>query len=153
MAKANGIITDVSPVSMAMVTDGPSQTMMVTERALAPLVQLEPEWPDRLCYAQTGWWFSGDWGHTVMSTYFPPNSYKSMSTQAPHGWMWGGSSMHPGGLNLLMGDGSIRFVKDTVASVKFNPNTGIPVDLRQTSSVWQALGTRNGNELISSEAY
>ena len=42
------------------------------------------------------------------------------------------SSRHPGGVNVLMGDGSVRFVKDTVNSVP-----------------WQALGTRAGGEVIS----
>ena len=46
------------------------------------------------------------------------------------------SSLHPGGANVLMGDGSVRFVKESVA-----------VD------VWRALGTRNGGEVVSSDSY
>ena len=42
------------------------------------------------------------------------------------------SSLHPGGVNLLAGDGSVRFVKDTT-------------DL----TTWRAIGTRNGGEVIS----
>ena len=40
-------------------------------------------------------------------------------------------SWHPGGVNLLLGDGSTRFVGETI-------------DL----SVWRGLGTRNGGELV-----
>jgi prepilin-type processing-associated H-X9-DG protein len=40
-------------------------------------------------------------------------------------------SWHPGGVNLLMGDGSLRFVR-----------AGIHQE------VWRGLGTRNGNELV-----
>jgi prepilin-type processing-associated H-X9-DG protein len=40
-------------------------------------------------------------------------------------------SLHPGGVNSLMGDGSVRFATDSTA--------------RQ---VWRALGTRNGGELV-----
>jgi prepilin-type N-terminal cleavage/methylation domain-containing protein/prepilin-type processing-associated H-X9-DG protein len=40
-------------------------------------------------------------------------------------------SLHPGGVNSLMGDGSVRFATDSTA--------------RQ---VWRALGTRNGSELV-----
>lgn len=40
-------------------------------------------------------------------------------------------SWHLGGVNLLMGDGSTRFVTETI-------------DL----SVWRGLGTRNGGELV-----
>ena len=46
------------------------------------------------------------------------------------------SSFHPGGVNLAFGDGSIRFIKETVAM-----------------SVWRALGTRNGGEVVSQSDY
>jgi len=46
------------------------------------------------------------------------------------------TSNHPGGVNLAMADGSVRFVKDTIS---------LPV--------WWGLGTRNGRELISSDAF
>jgi prepilin-type processing-associated H-X9-DG protein len=39
------------------------------------------------------------------------------------------SSRHPGGVNCLMGDGSVRFVRETV-------------DL----TTWRAMGTMNGGE-------
>ena len=45
------------------------------------------------------------------------------------------SSAHPGGVNVLLGDGSVRFVKETV---------GLPV--------WRALGSRAGGEVISADA-
>jgi prepilin-type N-terminal cleavage/methylation domain-containing protein/prepilin-type processing-associated H-X9-DG protein len=45
------------------------------------------------------------------------------------------SSRHPGGVNLLMGDGSVRFVKDSV-----------------NIATWRALGTRAGNEVISADS-
>ena len=46
------------------------------------------------------------------------------------------SSNHPGGVNTAFADGSVKFVKDTT-----NPQT-----------FW-ALGTRNGSEVISADAY
>ncbi len=46
------------------------------------------------------------------------------------------SSRHPGGVNTLFGDGSVKFIKDSVALVTY-----------------RALGTRNGSETISSDAY
>jgi prepilin-type N-terminal cleavage/methylation domain-containing protein/prepilin-type processing-associated H-X9-DG protein len=45
-------------------------------------------------------------------------------------------SFHPGGVNVLYGDGHVAFVKDSIAV-----------------SVWRALGTRNGGELLSADAY
>ena len=41
------------------------------------------------------------------------------------------SSFHTGGVNGLMGDGSVRFIKNTI-----NPFT------------WQAIGTRAGGEVL-----
>jgi prepilin-type processing-associated H-X9-DG protein len=46
------------------------------------------------------------------------------------------SSYHPGGVNLLFADGSTRFIKDGVSQ-----------------TVWLALGTRNGGEVVSADSY
>jgi prepilin-type N-terminal cleavage/methylation domain-containing protein/prepilin-type processing-associated H-X9-DG protein len=46
------------------------------------------------------------------------------------------SSRHPGGANTGFCDGSVKFIKSSVA---FN--------------IWQGLGTRNGGEVISADAY
>jgi prepilin-type processing-associated H-X9-DG protein len=50
--------------------------------------------------------------------------------------MIGMGSYHPGGANVLMADGSVRFLKDST-----NPTT-----------VW-ALGSRNQGEVLSGDAY
>ena len=54
----------------------------------------------------------------------------NMSMQVPP------SSRHSGGVNMLFGDGTVRFVKNAVSLI-----------------TWRALGTRNGGEVISSDAY
>ncbi len=59
-----------------------------------------------------------------------PQGMASMGMQIPP------SSLHPGGVNVLMGDGSGRFIKTSV-------------DLQ----TWRNLGTRDGGEVISSDAY
>jgi len=46
------------------------------------------------------------------------------------------SSNHPGGANICFGDGSVRFVKDTV-----------------NLQSWWAIGTRAGGEVLSSDSY
>jgi prepilin-type N-terminal cleavage/methylation domain-containing protein/prepilin-type processing-associated H-X9-DG protein len=50
--------------------------------------------------------------------------------------MYGPRSFHPGGVNTLFGDGSVKFVKDSI-----------------NRTTWWALGTKNGGEVISSDAY
>ena len=59
-----------------------------------------------------------------------PGNMANMAMQIPP------SSLHPGGANILFGDGSARFVKDSV-------NLG----------TWRALGTRNGGEAVSADSY
>ncbi|WP_165251144.1 DUF1559 domain-containing protein [Paludisphaera soli] len=53
-----------------------------------------------------------------------------------YGYSYGTSSNHSGGVNVAMGDGSVRFIKDSIN--------------RQT---WWALGTRAGGEVVSSDSY
>jgi prepilin-type N-terminal cleavage/methylation domain-containing protein/prepilin-type processing-associated H-X9-DG protein len=45
-------------------------------------------------------------------------------------------SYHPGGVNALLGDGSVRFIKSTI-----------------DGNTWRALGTIQGDEVIGSDAY
>jgi prepilin-type processing-associated H-X9-DG protein len=45
-------------------------------------------------------------------------------------------SYHPGGVNVLLMDGSARFVKSSISM-----------------QTWRALGTRAGGEVISADAY
>jgi prepilin-type processing-associated H-X9-DG protein len=46
------------------------------------------------------------------------------------------NSRHPGGVNLGLADGSVRFAKSTV---------NLPS--------WRALGTRNGGEVLSADSF
>jgi prepilin-type N-terminal cleavage/methylation domain-containing protein/prepilin-type processing-associated H-X9-DG protein len=103
-----------------------------------------------LWFNQTGAvWASGEMPSTAYNHVTGPNGrscaeMSSAQMMAP----WSGDSMdlpwsmqvppssaHPGGVNVLLGDGSVRFVKETVA---------LPV--------WRALGSRAGGEVISADA-
>jgi prepilin-type processing-associated H-X9-DG protein len=43
-------------------------------------------------------------------------------------------SRHPGGVNVIMGDGSLTFLQNDIAL-----------------SIWRAMGTMNGGEIISEQ--
>jgi prepilin-type processing-associated H-X9-DG protein len=45
------------------------------------------------------------------------------------------SSNHPGGVHITFADGSVRFIKDSI-----------------NQQTWWAIGTRNGKEIVSSDA-
>jgi prepilin-type processing-associated H-X9-DG protein len=71
----------------------------------------------------------------------PPNpNYPYCSGNAGGSLMstgvWGMSLFHPGGANVLLCDGSVRFVKD----------------IANQSTVW-ALGSRAQGEIISADSY
>ena len=68
-------------------------------------------------------------GKTCAGTGYP-GTMANMPMQVPP------SSRHPGGVNMLMGDGTVRFVKSTVSL-----------------ATWRALGTRAGGEVITADSY
>jgi prepilin-type N-terminal cleavage/methylation domain-containing protein/prepilin-type processing-associated H-X9-DG protein len=91
----------------------------------------------------------GDWfyaypayiDYAVYNHTSAPNT-RSCSNAPVNTWgldPWGtapANSQHPGGVNVAMADGSVRFVKDTVSL-----------------QTWWAVGTRNGNEVVSADSY
>lgn len=58
-------------------------------------------------------WISGKSYSTTFSTYDTPNPPHSDVYQLAYGW-FAARSFHPGGVNVALGDGSVRFVADTV---------------------------------------
>ncbi|WP_337176990.1 DUF1559 domain-containing protein [Paludisphaera sp.] len=89
-------------------------------------------------------WGAGILGATMLNTAIPPNSAGSAwgacrmdcCPNAQHDHYTNSTSNHSGGVNVAMGDGSVRFVKDSVSW-----------------QTWWALGTRAGGEVISSDSY
>ena len=86
-------------------------------------------------------WAIGISGYTMGNVLLGPNPrYPNCSINAAgtinNPGMFGLSSRHPGGANVLIADGSCKFIKDSI-----NLNT-----------IW-ALGSRAQGEIISSDAY
>ncbi|WP_165249763.1 DUF1559 domain-containing protein [Paludisphaera soli] len=74
---------------------------------------------------------------------------RNPSLQLQNMGQWGFRSMHPGGVNFLFGDGSVRYIKDSIQVVgPVNPANG-----QLTPGVYRQLATRAGGEVISSDAY
>jgi len=85
------------------------------------------------------WWINDKFSYTHTMT---PNRracwYSDIGGRPWAGAMSlvGASSRHPGGVNVAFGDGSVKWVKSSVS----NPT-------------WVAVGTRNGGEVVSADAY
>jgi prepilin-type processing-associated H-X9-DG protein len=86
-------------------------------------------------------WAHGSMAMNMFNTITPPNAFNDTWSHcglnaSSRAVISNSDSYHPGGANTLMADGSVKFMKDTV-----NQRT------------WWALGTKAGNEVISSDSY
>jgi prepilin-type processing-associated H-X9-DG protein len=159
-ATATGTIYAHSCMRLAAITDGTSNTMLYSERPIG-LVQ-----PDG--YVDP-WWNEGYWGDTCFDTSYAPNALRKNKPLFDAGWWWlfneAAGSFHPGGVNVGMADGSVRFIKDTISCwpndvANFGPDIQWAADGTYVvgtgtarPGVWQALSSRRGSEVISADSY
>jgi prepilin-type N-terminal cleavage/methylation domain-containing protein/prepilin-type processing-associated H-X9-DG protein len=128
------------PPNIASITDGTSNTLMVGE--VLPSNAADSNF----------WMFNGSYAGTTVPLGFNSNvivpgvapgcnSSTWQSASAPVGCRFGSSakgfiSLHPGGGNFAFGDGSVRFLKNSI-----------------NIYTYCALGSRAGGEVVSSDAY
>jgi prepilin-type processing-associated H-X9-DG protein len=159
----NGIFYYQSKVSIAQISDGTSQTAMFSERirgagqynprtvmllmtvqttldgTLAACQALNPATAVPMCYDGGVCWANGEECCTLYNHVSRPNTNNCGSKGFPGGMQNMAmdsppSSMHPGGVNMVLCDGSVRLVSDAISLV-----------------TWQALGTRNGGDILGSD--
>jgi len=146
----------LAPVNLSGITDGTSNTILAGDKSYGKVADFtdDPFGPN--------WWTSGLLGDTTFSTFFPPNFFKKWApekTEFPEGRRYTNTahSSHPGGVNMAMCDGSVRFIKDTVNSwnpwvITFSGRTQ-PYGNVPPYGVYQALSTRNGGEVVSADQF
>jgi prepilin-type N-terminal cleavage/methylation domain-containing protein/prepilin-type processing-associated H-X9-DG protein len=124
-------VNDNQPVSIASITDGTSNTISMGE--LLPAQRAD----------NNVWQYNGiGHGTTVPMNKFTGLIYDGFGSTSD-GWSHRGSytntnfkSKHPGGVNFLFADGSVHFLRQTIAL-----------------STFCALGSRAGGEVVSADAY
>ena len=148
-AKSNGCFSDVPPITFAAITDGLSQTLMAAERSTTALVLINDP-ADRHLPDHAGWWVSGAIGQTTLVGDYPPNVFKrkpSGTLSHTAAWTWSASSLHPSGINGLMADGSVRFIKEIIDASPLDPAQIAPI-ANSPPGLWQKLISRNGGEAV-----
>ena len=130
-AKINGIFFALSTVGMKDITDGTSHTAMLSELILTPDVVDDDE---------RGRYYDPIGGGAQFTTLHPPNTpvadqinwiSRAPVPMAPGLWCAGGEcqpamnqfvsvrSYHTGGVNLVMADGSVSFVSNSIDPVLY----------------------------------
>jgi prepilin-type N-terminal cleavage/methylation domain-containing protein/prepilin-type processing-associated H-X9-DG protein len=149
----NGLFYRNSSIRMASITDGTSQTVMLLERA----------WGD-----SEGTWVGAILGGFVLrgpqnpcpgssfATYLAPALVQAhchmINTNADSdSGLDDPSSFHPGGVNILFSDGSVHFLRSITNDLGTNPDGS--TRYTPSSLIFQALGTRAGGEVVSSDSF
>ena len=170
-----GLFTLRSSVKFRDITDGTSNTVAIAERgfpirqnlsiAAVSRVSLgEPSNPSS-CAARWGgpsvgytglvgdWtgdlWAEGSPVYAAVHTCLPPNSASCTtngSSNTARGYM-SASSHHEGGVQLLLADGSVRFVSN---SIDAGDQTVAPAASGPSLyGVWGALGSKSGGDIVA----
>ena len=113
--------------------------------ACAAAMQMDASSQKNMSLNRGQYWGWGAEAMSLFSTIVPPNSTQYAFNQcrygcgggsADHSDITNASSFHSGGCNVLMADGSVRFVKSSLSIL-----------------TWWALGSRNGGEVVSADSF
>ncbi len=169
-ANMNGVIFGESTMGLVGITDGTSNSLLLSECAHGVLtgdtvISGGLRWPS----SEYHWWHVGSGEQSQFETFFPPNGFRrfrqALGNHAPRN----PASFHPGGVNAALCDGSVRFIKETIDSWRNDPATGYPLGINYDAGgmpdlgdkslytiapgtyfgVWQKLSTRNYGEVVS----
>ncbi len=141
--RGNSVVNVTSGNPNAVLQNALTNVPVVTAAGLACAQALKNK--TNQIFGSTGsQWITGTMCYNLFNTVLPPNN----SQYAFGGCKFRGSgvlegvnimnaqSNHPGGVNTMFADGSVKFIKSTINQV-----------------TWMGLGTRGGGEVISADQY
>jgi prepilin-type N-terminal cleavage/methylation domain-containing protein/prepilin-type processing-associated H-X9-DG protein len=96
-------------------------------------------------------WPDGGMGFGGLTTNAPPNSVScAWNDHDAQNGLYPASSNHTGGVNALMGDGSVRFIRDSINTG--NPNaSGVSMTGPSPFGIYGAMGTRASGEVANDQ--
>ncbi len=137
------------------------------------LGQIDPRWPRQwepnyaglsAIVSRRGYrWAIFHQLQTQVNTILPPNSEVCLAGHSDTHGIVPPSSHHQGGVHVLMADGAVRFISDSVEAgnprtpcvyciaLTSRTNSVTPAGSRSPYGVWGALGTRASGEVISDQ--
>ncbi|HKI18438.1 MAG TPA: DUF1559 domain-containing protein, partial [Isosphaeraceae bacterium] len=148
-----GVFFRNSRIRLADIIDGTSQTVAVVERAWS---KANGVWAGAVTNgtihrgSQNGCPTTGALFYPA-ATLIQAHCHMINTNSDPDGGLDDCSSLHPGGANFLFADGSVHFLKNILGDAGTRPDGSTiyyPSDM-----AFQALATRSGGEVISSDAY
>jgi prepilin-type processing-associated H-X9-DG protein len=156
-ALSDGVFNINLPMRPRDIVDGTTHTMLAMEKSFTATTLLcESAFPN---LANIVWYNSyamSEVGASLASSHGPPQSAQSFSLDNQHqaSQMWfameftRGSSCHATGLNVLMGDGSVRYVDYSVESWSTCPPPGFKAGnpLPERPGIWQRMTTRDAGD-------
>jgi len=166
VGRADGLTQFLQVATIGSITDGTSNTFWGGERS----VTVTQKYDSPAGASDWTWWTSGNNGDTMSTALYPPNMFKKVNDGAAPGLganvsivYQGFHSLHPGGMNMGFVDGSVKFIKETINTMPYNPANGLPngvvgdangiplYPVGVNKGVWQALSSRNGGEVVSAD--
>jgi prepilin-type processing-associated H-X9-DG protein len=93
-------------------------------------------------------WAQGQFHHNGFSTVMPPNgpSCSSGTARGDSPNLSSAQSYHPGGVNVVMADGSTHFISETIDTGDLTARNPRTASEPSPYGVWGALGSRCGGE-------
>jgi len=102
-------------------------------------------------------WADGRGIYGNVNTIRPPNSYSALTSWGHTAGIYTMASRHQGGAHVLMADGAVKFITDSIESGNQDrrapgcDNTALDAGMVSPYGLWGSLGTKGGKETISAD--